>query len=93
MHAMRAIACEVKNKINWVQKRLYILFSQKTDVYFKYPTFPPFFIQVKQLVISLFFFSFIPFSIFWCPHVLPYIIEFRYMPMGGYIIEPKTDIG
>ena len=75
MHAMRAIAREVENKINWVEICLYILFSQKTDVYFKYPTFPPFFHSNETVSYLLIFFLLFLFLFFGASHVLPYIIE------------------
>lgn len=41
---------------------------------------------MKQLVIPLFSFLFFSFSIFWCPHVLPYIIEIFYYHLNLFLL-------
>ena len=74
MHAMRAIACEVENKINWVGKRLYILFSQKL-MFTLNILLSPFFHSNETVSYLPFFFLLFLFLFFGVPHVLLYIIE------------------
>ena len=68
MHAIRAIACEIENKINCVEKSsLHFVFSKNWCLFWM-STFPLFSFKWKTgSYLPIFSFSFIPFFIFWCP--------------------------